>query len=210
MLGCPVSTMKRSGDEVERFCLCTFCREPSRWKQPLAFRPERWVQLLQQPQHQQVAPHAHQQEQFGQRSQAACPLSMQQVTTATPESSGGCPYSSSSSGSSAGTNSGISSSGADDGVSTVGAATASQAGYSFTSVLRDLGPNGAYLPFGGGPRNCIGTGFAMTEAVLVLAMLLQRYELQPVSPAAGFPRPKPMLTLRPEAVPLRVVRRQQR
>lgn len=49
----------------------------------------------------------------------------------------------------------------------------------------------------------------MTEAVLVLALLLQRYELQPVSRAAGFPRPQPMLTLRPEAVPLRVVRRQQ-
>jgi hypothetical protein len=49
----------------------------------------------------------------------------------------------------------------------------------------------------------------MTEAVLVLALMLQRYELQPVSRAAGFPRPKPMLTLRPEAVPLRVVRRQQ-
>jgi cytochrome P450 len=80
-------------------------------------------------------------------------------------------------------------------------------GYNFMSLLRDLGPNGAYLPFGGGPRNCIGTGFAMTEAVLVLAMMLQRYELQPVTPAAGFPRPKPMLTLRPEAVPLRLLRR---
>jgi hypothetical protein len=73
-----------------------------------------------------------------------------------------------------------------------------------------MGPNGAYVPFGGGPRNCIGTGFAMTEAVLVLAMLLQRYELQPVSPAAGFPRAKPMLTLRPEGVPLRMLPRSSR
>eukprot|EP00775_Hariotina_reticulata_P008971 gene8971-9146_t len=46
--------------------------------------------------------------------------------------------------------------------------------------------------------------FAMTEAVIILAMLLQRYELKPVTPAAGFPRAKPMLTLRPEAVPLRI------
>ena len=91
--------------------------------------------------------------------------------------------------------------------STSTSSSSSASTYSFASVLRELGPNGAYVPFGGGPRNCIGTGFAMTEAVLVLAMLLQRYELQPLSPAAGFPRPKPLLTLRPEGVPLRVLPR---
>lgn len=36
-------------------------------------------------------------------------------------------------------------------------------------------PRFAYCPFGGGARMCIGKGFAMTEAVLVLATLVQRF-----------------------------------
>jgi len=38
-------------------------------------------------------------------------------------------------------------------------------------------PRYAYLPFGGGPRVCIGNGFAMIEARLILATLAQRYRL---------------------------------
>jgi cytochrome P450 len=54
----------------------------------------------------------------------------------------------------------------------------------------------AYFPFGGGPRQCIGNDFAITEAVLVLATLLRDWR---VAAALGTPpvRPRPLVTLRP-------------
>jgi cytochrome P450 len=56
-------------------------------------------------------------------------------------------------------------------------------------------PSHVYLPFGGGPRICVGQHLAMVETVLVLATLLQRVrlELQP-----GFPvEPEALVTMRP-------------
>jgi cytochrome P450 len=57
-------------------------------------------------------------------------------------------------------------------------------------------PRFAYMPFGGGPRICIGNRFAIMEAVLILATAAQRYRLawQPDRPIA----PMPSITLRPK------------
>jgi cytochrome P450 len=52
----------------------------------------------------------------------------------------------------------------------------------------------AYIPFGAGPRICIGAAFAMAEAVLILATIAQRYRLR-LKP--GFPvEPQGLITLR--------------
>jgi cytochrome P450 len=56
-------------------------------------------------------------------------------------------------------------------------------------------PRFAYFPFGGGPRVCIGNTFAMTEATLVLARLMQRFCFRTVPERT--PVPMASLTLRP-------------
>ena len=65
----------------------------------------------------------------------------------------------------------------------------------------DALPRFAYFPFGGGPRVCIGNRFAMMEAVLVLATMLQHVEL---ANEPGYTlKLAPSVTLRPAgAVPV--------
>jgi cytochrome P450 len=55
---------------------------------------------------------------------------------------------------------------------------------------------GAYLPFGLGPRVCIGAGFAQLEASLILARLCRRYDFEVLE--ADRIRPVARLTTRPE------------
>ena len=57
-------------------------------------------------------------------------------------------------------------------------------------------PRGAWMPFGAGPRVCLGSHFALTEITLIAALLLQRYRFAPV-PGRAAPEPVLNITLRP-------------
>ena len=77
----------------------------------------------------------------------------------------------------------------------------------WTAEWKSSLPQFSYFPFGGGPRRCIGEGFAWAEAILVLATLCQRWrvrldQLKAVEPQALF-------TLRPKGgIRMRIERRQ--
>jgi len=68
-------------------------------------------------------------------------------------------------------------------------------------------PRFSYIPFGAGQRICIGAAFAMTEAILILATIAQRYRLR-LKP--GHPiEPQGLITLRPRhGMPMTLQHRQ--
>ncbi len=67
-------------------------------------------------------------------------------------------------------------------------------------------PRFAYFPFGGGPRVCIGAGFAMMEAVLLLATIAQQFRIQ-IAPGQQVSM-QPSVTLRPRnGIPVTLRRR---
>jgi cytochrome P450 len=66
----------------------------------------------------------------------------------------------------------------------------------WTPEFRDALPKYAYFPFGGGPRGCIGEGFAWVEMILIVATVAQRWKLQlvPGHPVIA----QPLVTLQPK------------
>jgi len=74
----------------------------------------------------------------------------------------------------------------------------------FTPEAKAARPQFSYFPFGGGPRRCIGEGFAWMEGVLVIATLAQRWRLrlapgQRVAPQTGVTlRPRRGILMTPE------------
>lgn len=66
----------------------------------------------------------------------------------------------------------------------------------WTQESRDSRPAFSYFPFGGGPRRCIGEGFAWMEGILLVAALARKWrmELVPDHPVKLYP----VITLRPK------------
>ncbi len=76
----------------------------------------------------------------------------------------------------------------------------------FMGAAADAIPRHAYMPFGAGPRICIGASFSMQEMAIVLAVFLTRLRFEHV----GREEPQPIMriTVQPSTdVPMRIARR---
>jgi len=66
----------------------------------------------------------------------------------------------------------------------------------FTKANEKLHAPFTYLPFGGGPRGCIGGNYAMLQILMILSTLVRRYDFQ-LSPDQTI-EARPMVILRPK------------
>lgn len=65
-------------------------------------------------------------------------------------------------------------------------------------------PNGAYLPFGGGTRKCIGEELALAEAAVIVASIIGRWQFEPAQGTWRRPRVRTRLLLRPGELHVRL------
>jgi len=75
----------------------------------------------------------------------------------------------------------------------------------WTPELERALPRATYIPFGLGPRQCIGEAFAWLAATMALASIGKTWRLRPVPGVVV--RPLPRITLRPVGLRLRAERR---
>jgi cytochrome P450 len=69
-------------------------------------------------------------------------------------------------------------------------------------------PRGAYVPFGGGTRRCLGDQFALAEGRIILLEAARRFRLEALDPARPIPVAQPRATYRARGpLPMRVVSR---
>lgn len=74
----------------------------------------------------------------------------------------------------------------------------------FATESSAMRPRCAYLPFGAGPRTCVGLNFATTEILVVLAVILQRFRVELAADPAAV-EAEPSVTLRPRhGIPVRL------
>jgi cytochrome P450 len=73
----------------------------------------------------------------------------------------------------------------------------------FSPEVSKSRPPYSFVPFGGGPRICLGAAFAQVEAKVILARILQHFDLKPVQPRVHLhmgvtlePRPGVIMQLR--------------